>query len=124
MPKINEVLLKVEGFQYAKSLDLNMVYSHIWLIKNASNFCTIILPWGKYRYKHLPTGVANSPDIFQHTKRSNKKYGKLRAKLDEEIPCNKVCVDLIGPYFIRRKGKKENLHLKAVTMIDPVTGWF
>ena len=23
-----------------------------------------------------------------------------------------------------RKGKKENLHLKSVTMIDPVTGWF
>ena len=25
----------------------------------------IILPWGKYRYKRLPMGVANSPEIFQ-----------------------------------------------------------
>ena len=42
-----------------------MGYYHIQLSKNASNFCKIVLPWGKYRYKCLPMGVANSPDIFQ-----------------------------------------------------------
>ena len=36
---------------------------------------------------------------------------------------NKLCVDIIGPYKIRRKWK-ETLILKSVTMIDPVTGWF
>ena len=65
MPNINEVLLKLEGFQYDTFLDLNMVYYHIRLSKNASNLCTIILPWEKYRYKHVPTGVANLPYIFQ-----------------------------------------------------------
>ena len=29
MPKINEILLKLEGFQYATSLDLDMGYYHI-----------------------------------------------------------------------------------------------
>ena len=29
MPKINEILLKLEGLQYYKSLDLNMVYDLI-----------------------------------------------------------------------------------------------
>ena len=29
MPKINEMLLKLDGFQYAASLDLNMRYYHI-----------------------------------------------------------------------------------------------
>ena len=29
MPKINEMLLKLEGFQYATSLDLNMGYYNI-----------------------------------------------------------------------------------------------
>ena len=29
MPKINDVLLKLEGFQYATSLDLNIGYYHI-----------------------------------------------------------------------------------------------
>ena len=65
MPKINEMLLKLKGFQYAKSLDLNIGYYHIQLIENTSNLCTIILLWGKYRYKRLPIGVANSPEIYQ-----------------------------------------------------------
>ena len=41
----------------------------------------------------------------------------------EETQWNKLCVDLIGPYKIRRK-VKEPLILKADTMIDPVTRWF
>ena len=60
-------------------------------------------------------------DTCQCTKRSNKKNRKLPAKLAEEIPCNKLCVDLMGRYVIRRRVKKENLHLKSVTMINPVT---
>ena len=65
MTKINEILLKLEGFQYAISLDLNMGYYYIRLSKNTSKLFTIILTSGKYRYKYLPMGVANSPDIFQ-----------------------------------------------------------
>ena len=42
-----------------------MVYYHIHLSKKASNLCTIILPWVKYKYKCLPMGVCNSQDIFQ-----------------------------------------------------------
>ena len=53
----------------------------------------------------------------------NLKNGKLPYKLAEETPWNKLCVDLIGPYIICRKGK-EPLILKVVTMIQPVTGWF
>ena len=62
-------------------------------------------------------------DARQRTKRSTKKHDKLPAKLVEEPPWNKLCVDLIRPYKIRIKGK-EPLILKAVTMIDPVTRWF
>ena len=65
MQKINEMLLKLEGFQYATSLYLNIGYYLIQPSENASNFCTIILLWGKYHYKRLPMGVANSPEIFQ-----------------------------------------------------------
>ena len=64
MPKINEILLKLKGFQYATSLGLNIGYYHIWFSKNSSSLCTIILPWGKYCYKHIPMGVDKSPDIF------------------------------------------------------------
>ena len=60
-------------------------------------------------------------DTCQRTKWSNIKYGKLPAKESEEIPREKICVYIIYPYVIRRKGQKENLILKDVTMLDPVT---
>ena len=47
MPTINKILLKLEGFQYATSLDLNMGYYQIQISENASNLCTIILSWEK-----------------------------------------------------------------------------
>ena len=65
MPKINDLLQKLEGFYLATSLDLNMDYYHIELTPEASKLCTIVLPWGKYEYLRLPMGLCNSPDIFQ-----------------------------------------------------------
>ena len=65
LPKITDLLLKLEGFMWATSLDLNMGYYHIVLTPNASRLCTIVLPWGKYEYLRLPMGLCNSPDIFQ-----------------------------------------------------------
>ena len=65
MPKINEILFKLEGFQYAVSLDLNIGYYNIQLSDKASNLCTIIIPWGEYYNKLLPIVIDNSPDIFQ-----------------------------------------------------------
>ena len=67
--------------------------------------------------------VSNS-DTCQRKKWSDKKIGKLPSKLDDEIPWSELCVDLLVTYAIRIMGKKENLPLKSVTMIDPVTGWF
>ncbi len=56
--------------------------------------------------------------------KSNKsKYGKLPPKEAEAEPWDTLCVDLIRPYKIKRKGK-EDLTLWCLTMIDPVTGWF
>lgn len=65
IPKIQDLLLKLEGFQYATSLDLNMGYYHIELSPDSKRLCTIVLPWGKYEYQKLPMGLCNSPDIFQ-----------------------------------------------------------
>ena len=50
IPKIQDLLLKLEGFQYGTSLDLNMGYYHIELSPNSKKLCTIVLPWGKYEY--------------------------------------------------------------------------
>ena len=68
-----------------------MGYSHIRLSKNSSNLCMIIIPWVKYRYKHLPMGVANSPDLFQ--KRTNdlfRGFECIRAYIDDLLILTKV----------------------------------
>ena len=65
IPNIQDLLLKLEGFQYATSLDLNMGYYHITLSPFSKRLCTIVTPFGKYEYQRLPMGLSNSPDIFQ-----------------------------------------------------------
>ena len=39
MPKINDMLLKLEGLKYAASIDINMGYYHIRLTEDAMNLC-------------------------------------------------------------------------------------
>ena len=65
LPKISELLLKLQGFRYATALDLSMGYYHIPLDEESQKLCTTVLPWGKYRYKRLPMGISSAPDIFQ-----------------------------------------------------------
>ena len=61
----------------------------------------------------------------QLCKAPSKKYGHLPAKKAEPpIPWNRVNVDAIGPYTVRLKGTKRTVELRAITMIDPATGWF
>ena len=38
----------------------------IRLNPDAQHLCTIITPWGKYKYKRLPMGISTPPDIFQN----------------------------------------------------------
>ena len=47
MPNVNEMLLELEVYQYATSLDLNMRYYHFQLNENAIKLCKIIIPWIK-----------------------------------------------------------------------------
>jgi hypothetical protein len=66
IPKIQNLLLKLEGFKYGTSLDLNMGYYHIELSDSAKELCTITTQeWGKNEYQRLPMGLCNSLDIFQ-----------------------------------------------------------
>ena len=43
--KIQDLLLTLEGFQFATSLDLNMGYYHTELDPESSRLCTNVLPW-------------------------------------------------------------------------------
>ena len=65
MPKINVMLLKLDGFQYPTSLDLNMGYYRIQITEDANNLCMFTIPYGKYHYKRLPMRVDSLPEILQ-----------------------------------------------------------
>jgi hypothetical protein len=56
------------------------------------------------------------------SKRTRRKYGHLPPKKAETSPWDRVNVDLIGPYTVKTPSKK--YELRAMTMIDPATGWF
>ena len=40
-------MLRLEGFRYGITLDLNMVYYHIELSAKSKELCTIVTQWGK-----------------------------------------------------------------------------
>ena len=69
------------------------------------------------------TNSVQSCASCQRNKWKSKKYGHLPEKEAEAQPWDNICIDLIGPYTIRRKGQND-LICKCVTMIDPATGWF
>ena len=56
---------KLEGFQYATALDINMGYYNIRLSPASQDMTTIVTEFGKFRYNRLPMGMCTLVDIFQ-----------------------------------------------------------
>ena len=48
IPKMQDLLLKLEGFKYVSSFDLNMDYYHIKLCPFLRQLYTIVLPLGNF----------------------------------------------------------------------------
>ena len=65
LPKTQDLLLKLQGFQWAAAPDLNMGCCHIRLDADSRKLCTMTFPWGKYEMQSLPMGLSDSPDMFQ-----------------------------------------------------------
>ena len=59
----------------------------------------------------------------QLNKHKKTKYGHLPPKEAEAVIWNRMCIDLIGPYKIHRKGQLD-LECKCVTMIVLASDWF
>ena len=65
LPRIAEIIQRLEKFVSATALDLSQGYYSIPICEESQKLCTTILPWGKYAYQRLPMGIACAPDIFQ-----------------------------------------------------------
>ena len=66
LPLIWDLITSIPArVKFSSILDLNMGYYQLSLVKDTSDMCTMVLPWGKYSYAGLPMGVLGSLDIFQ-----------------------------------------------------------
>ena len=65
LPRIGDVLAKCTGYQYPSKIDISMQYYTFEMDEESRNLCTIVTPFGLYRYTQLPMGVSESPDIAQ-----------------------------------------------------------
>ena len=65
LPRISDVLKRRRGYKYVTKIDLSMCYYTYELDEESRERCTIATPFGLYRYKRLPMGIAPAPDIAQ-----------------------------------------------------------
>ena len=65
MPTTCELLHRVGGMTWVTALDQILSYYTMVMAPSVRKYLTIILPWGKYRYKRMPMGLIISADIFQ-----------------------------------------------------------
>ena len=65
IPVIQDVIMRRAGYKYLTKLDLTMQYYALELDEEGKDLCTIITPFGEYRYRRLPMGLKISPNIAQ-----------------------------------------------------------
>ena len=54
IPHIQDILMNLEEFQSATSLNSNIGYYHLELSAKTKELCTLVLPFGKYEYQQIP----------------------------------------------------------------------
>ena len=65
LPRTQDILRRRKNYRYLTKIDLSMCYYTYELDDESKDLCTIATPFGLYRYKRLPQGISQGPDIAQ-----------------------------------------------------------
>lgn len=103
LPIIDEILAKLDGYQFYCVLDLRGAYQQLPLSENSQNLLTINTHKGLYTFTRLSYGVKPAASIFQET------MEKILKDLDTDIFIDDV---LIGAQTL------EELHKKLIKVLD------
>lgn len=67
LPRVQEIVQQQRPYTFITKIDVSMQYYTFRLDAQSSEYCTIVTPFGKYRYTSLPMGVCQSSDFAQAT---------------------------------------------------------
>jgi hypothetical protein len=88
LPRTQDILSKRKGCEFFTKIDMSMQHCTFELDDESAKLCAIITPCGKFKHRHLPMGIKQSPDFAQ--------------EIMEDIFCNMdetdVFIDDVGAF--------------------------